>query len=182
MLRKRTEQEKMEQRKVMEKSIFGINLANEQKRWVEENDASNKAFAKNLLYVEPKTVERAIAGQVTSANMEFFATRLGRDAEEMKAVNYENMIRLIKYRFSEEKHRKSMVLALLTVIFMFVAVFTNNIGPTLLTIILAALSLHNITNLWNVKIKIDRKEKSMRFVDGAAIVSAVILVVGICSF
>lgn len=181
MFKRRTEDEKKKQKEIMEKCVYGMHLAKEQEKWVVQNNASNDKFA-TFLITSPKTKDRAIKGQVTNDNMKAFAVRLGKSAEEMKAVNFESMIEFMKYRLGEKEHRKSILLAVSTIVFMFITVFTNNIGPALLTIIAAALSLHNVKNLWNITIKFDQKDKSIRFIDSVAVISGVILFVGICSF
>lgn len=181
MFKRRTREEKKKQKERIEKCIYGMHLDKEQDKWVDENNASNDKFASFLL-TTPRTKDRAINGQVTNENMKVFAERLGKSYEEMKTVNFKSMIEFLKYRFGEKEQRKSILLAVSTIILMFITVFTNNLGPALLTIIVAALALHNVKNLWNITIKLDKKDKSIRFIDGAAVVSGVILFVGICSF
>ena len=184
MFNKRTEKEKQQDRETMEKCIYGMNLAKEQTRWVQENDSSNEKFAKHLM-TSSKTKNRAIAGSITVQNMEDFAKVLGRSAEEMKRVDANSILELIAFRFSEDEHRRSMILAGFTIGFMFLSVFTHNLGPMLLMIIFATLFLHYGKNMWNIKMDAMHNSdgsvsKAMLFMDFAAAVSTVILLVRIC--
>lgn len=178
-MKKRTEEEKTRDHERMEKCIYGMHLAKAQKAWVDENDASNEKFAKHLLTTS-KTKNRAIAGTVTNENMEEFAIRIGADVDEMKVVNVHSILELIRYRFSEDEHRKSMLSGCALVFFCILTMITSNLGPTLMMFIFAALFLHYGRNFWNIDVKVEEKSKSMIFIDCSAIVAAIVLVVKIC--
>ena len=184
MLKKRTEDQKRQDREKMEKCIFGMHLAKEQKKWVEENAESNEKFAKYLI-TSTKTKNRAIAGSVTADNMQAFADVLGCDVKAMKAVNAHSILELIVFRLAEVEHRRSILLAMAMIVFAIVSVFTNSIGAALLMIIFGNLFLHNARNLWNIKLDATQNpdgtpSRLMRTWDIIAAFSIMALVILIC--
>lgn len=184
MFKKRTSEMKSQGREKMEKCIFGMHLAKSQNKWVGENNGSNVQFAE-FLCVSPRTKNRAIAGEATVSSMSDYAERLGCDLNTMKEVNLRSIIELVAFRFTEREHRCSMILFSAVLLFSIIAIFTKNIGPTLLMIICSNYFLHNGKNLWNIRIDVTKnpdgsQSKLMRAWDVMANISGLILIILIC--
>ena len=123
-------------------------------------------------------VERLFDGSGSEDTMIEVVEKFDLKIDEATNVNFRSILELLKFRFSDEKYRKSFAALGMMVYFLILILISNTWWSCLGLLISGDIYLRNAKNLWGIRINIAEKDrKFMNILHVLAGISVIIMMI-----
>ncbi len=161
-----------------QKAILGMRLRKVGEEWCELNSKTKTAMYDELFLMSKSNVERLFDGSGSEDTMIEFVEKFDLNIDEASKINFNSIVELLKFRFSDEKYRKSFAALGMMAYFLILIWISNTWWSCLGMIISGDIYLRNAKNIWGIKINVTEKDrKFVKIMHVLAGISTIILLV-----